>query len=232
VVPTAHYLMGGIVCSVDTSTELPGLFVAGEDAGGVHGANRLGGNGVANSTVFGGIAGDVMPAWIKDNPGFREPDGAAIEAGIAAATFPFRQKTGDVNSLRERLLDVMWDDVGIIRSADSLTRGLAHLDAIDGELDEAGIADTDRAFNLTWHDWLNLKNLIATSKVIAAAAVQRKNSRGAHFRTDFSGEGDLPTSTSTVVRQRDGKLQIADEPVQFTIVKPGQSLLKGKDAAE
>ena len=84
VVPTAHYLMGGVVCAVDTATELPGLFVAGEDAGGVHGANRLGGNGVANSTVFGGIAGDVMPGWIKRNPGHREPDEDAITAAIAA----------------------------------------------------------------------------------------------------------------------------------------------------
>ena len=103
---------------------------------------------------------------------------------------------------------------------------------MEAELDATGIADADRAFNLTWHDWLNLKNLVAMSKVIAAAAVQRKNSRGAHFRTDFPGEGDLPTSTFTVIRQRDGKLQIADEPVQFTIVKPGESVLKDQDAAE
>jgi fumarate reductase flavoprotein subunit len=232
VVPTAHYLMGGVVSAVDTSTELPGLFVAGEDAGGVHGANRLGGNGVANSTVFGGIAGDVMPGWIRSNPGHRAPDEDAIEAGIAAATHPFRHKAGDMNGLRERLLDLMWDDVGIIRTADSLTRARAQLESLDGELDETGIADTDRAFNLTWHDWLNLKNLIAMSKVIAAAALQRQNSRGAHFRTDFPGEGDLPTSTFTVVREQGGTLQMTEEPVQFTIVKPGESLLKGKDAAE
>ena len=232
VVPTAHYLMGGVICAVDTSTELPGLFVAGEDAGGMHGANRLGGNGVANSTVFGGIAGDVMPRWIKDNLGHRAPDETAIEAGIAAATQPFRQTSGDLNSLRERLLDLMWEDVGIIRTAGSLTRGLTRLDAIDAQLDATGIADTDRAFNLTWHDWLNLKNLIAVSKVVAAAALQRTNSRGAHFRSDFPGEGDLPTSTFTVVRQDNGKLRISDEPVRFTIVKPGDSLLKGKDAAE
>ena len=232
VVPTAHYLMGGVICAVDTSTEVPGLFVAGEDAGGMHGANRLGGNGVANSTVFGGIAGDVMPRWIKDNLGHRAPDETAIEAGIAAATQPFRQTSGDLNGLRERLLDLMWEDVGIIRTADSLTRGLTQLDAIDAELDATGIADTDRAFNLTWHDWLNLKNLVAVSKVVAAAALQRTNSRGAHFRSDFPGEGDLPTSTFTVVRQDNGKLRISDEPVQFTIVKPGDSLLKSEDAAE
>ena len=74
VVPTAHYFMGGLVCRVDTSTELPGLFVAGEDAGGAHGANRLGGNGVANSTVFGGIAGETMAAWVARNRGRRAPD--------------------------------------------------------------------------------------------------------------------------------------------------------------
>ena len=73
VVPTAHYFMGGVICEVDTATVLPGLFVAGEDASGMHGANRLGGNGVANSTVFGGIAGDVMPRWIAtEKPGHRD----------------------------------------------------------------------------------------------------------------------------------------------------------------
>ena len=76
VVPTAHYHMGGVVCDTDTSTSVPGLYVAGEDAGGVHGANRLGGNGIANSTVYGGISGDVMPGFVAQNPYWREPDEA------------------------------------------------------------------------------------------------------------------------------------------------------------
>src|SRR6202140_741909 len=80
VVPTAHYFMGGVVCAVDTATERHGLFVAGEDASGMHGANRLGGNGVANSTVFGGISGDVMPRWIAAaRPGHRAPDPQALD---------------------------------------------------------------------------------------------------------------------------------------------------------
>ena len=84
VVPTAHYFMGGVICDVNTATERPGLFVAGEDASGMHGANRLGGNGVANSTVFGGIAGDTMPRWIaQNNPGHREPDAHVLDAEIA-----------------------------------------------------------------------------------------------------------------------------------------------------
>ncbi len=230
VVPTAHYFMGGLVCNVDTSTELPGLFVAGEDSGGAHGANRLGGNGVANSTVFGGIAGETMAAWIAANPGHRLPDEEAIGAEMARAQAPFQRKAGDVNVLRERLMDAMWDDVGVLRDATGLQRGLQKLDAIEGELLGLGVPDGDRSFNLTWHDWLNLRSLVEISRVITIAALKRENSRGAHYREDFPGEGDLATSTFTVARQRDGRLTIADEPVQFTIVKPGESLLK--EAAE
>jgi fumarate reductase flavoprotein subunit len=231
VVPTAHYFMGGLVCNVDTSTELPGLFVAGEDAGGAHGANRLGGNGVANSTVFGGIAGETMAAWIKANPGHRAPDEDAIDVEMARAQAPFARKPGSVNVLRERLMDTMWDDVGVIRDGAGLQRGLEALEAIESELlATTGVADGDRAFNLTWHDWLNLRSLVEISRVITAAALRRENSRGAHYREDFSAEGDLATSTFTVARQRDGELELTDEPVQFTIVKPGESLLK--EAAE
>jgi len=230
VVPTAHYFMGGLVCNVDTSTELPGLFVAGEDAGGAHGANRLGGNGVANSTVFGGIAGETMAAWIAANPGHRAPHEQAIGTEMARAQGPFARKPGNVNALREQLMDAMWDDVGVMRDATALHRGLQKVEAIEGELLGIGVSDGDRAFNLTWHDWLNLRSLVEISKVITLAALKRENSRGAHYREDFPDEGDLATSTFTVARQKDGRLDIVDEAVRFTIVKPGQSLLK--DAAE
>jgi fumarate reductase flavoprotein subunit len=230
VVPTAHYFMGGLMCRVDTSTELPGLFVAGEDASGMHGANRLGGNGVANSTVFGGIAGETMPGWIAANAQLREPDEDLIKSEMERAQHPFRHNGGDLNRLREHLLDTMWDDVGVIRDAAGLKRGLAKLDAIEGELLATGVADGDRAFNLTWHDWLNLRSLVEVSKVIALAALRRENSRGAHFREDFPDEGDLAGSTYTVARQRGGALDITEEPVKFTIVKPGETLLK--EAAE
>src|SRR5207253_2805477 len=113
VVPTAHYFMGGVICRTDALTEMPGLFVAGEDASGMHGANRLGGNGVANSTVFGGIAGDSMARWIKANAGHHAPDESVIEAEAARALHPFTRKPGDLNRLRERLLDIMWEDVGV-----------------------------------------------------------------------------------------------------------------------
>lgn len=232
VVPTAHYHMGGVMCGTDTSTELPGLHVAGEDAGGVHGANRLGGNGVANSTAFGGIAGDVMPGFIARNPHWRAPDEDAIAAEMTRALRPFEKRPGDLGQIRDRLLDTMWDDVGVIRDRAGLERALVVLDGLGDELLATGLHDGDRAFNLTWHDWLNLESLISVSKVIARAALKRENSRGAHYREDFPGEGDLDTSTFTVARQRDGKLEVGEERVDFTIVRPGDSLLGEKRAAE
>ncbi len=231
VVPTAHYFMGGLVCGVDTSTELPGLFVAGEDASGMHGANRLGGNGVANSTVFGGIAGETMAAWLAANPTLdAPPDDGIVAVEMERAQHPFERRPGDLNRLRESLLDAMWDDVGVIRDAAGLKRGLSKLAAIESEMLETGVADGDRAFNMTWHDWLNLRSLVEISKVIATAALRRENSRGAHFREDFPGEGDIAASAYTVARQRGGAIDITERPVRFTIVKPGQSLLK--EAAE
>jgi fumarate reductase flavoprotein subunit len=238
VVPTAHYMMGGVVFSADCSTALPGLFAAGEDTGGVHGANRLGGNGVANSTVFGGIAGDTMAAWVPRHGRLNEPDEAALAAAAAAHLLPFAQPFAQpsetartVDTLREALFECMWEDVGILRTAAGLQRALTQLDALDQELEKTGVADDDRAFNLSWHDWLNLKNLMAVSRVIATSALAREDSRGAHFREDHPETGSLPDSTYIVVTQDGGQLQIRREAVRFTRVKPGQTILSEPVAA-
>ncbi|HLS56553.1 MAG TPA: FAD-binding protein [Zeimonas sp.] len=231
VVPTAHYMMGGVVFNADCTTQLPGLFAAGEDTGGVHGANRLGGNGVANSTVFGGIAGETMAASAGGHAGHREPDMAAIERSIAAHEAPFSLPAGDVEAIRESLYECMWDDVGILRTADGLRRAAARLGELDAQLSRTGVPDRDRAFNLSWHDWLNLRSLISVSRVIAAAAIAREDSRGAHFREDHPETGDLERSTYTVARWHDGAVSIGRQPVNFTRVRPGQSLITDDRAA-
>src|SRR5687767_13853952 len=154
VVPTAHYMMGGVEFRGDCSTALPGLFVAGEDSGGVHGANRLGGNGVANSTVFGAVAGDVMARWVQQH-GLRDPDPAAIDAAVAVCESPLRKtSSASLEAIRERLHDVMWEKVGIVRDAKGLAAAAGELVALETELDGQGLADHNRAFNLTWHDWM------------------------------------------------------------------------------
>ncbi|MEP6838439.1 MAG: FAD-binding protein, partial [Bradyrhizobium sp.] len=231
VVPTAHYFMGGVVCEPDTRTELPGLFVAGEDAGGAHGANRLGGNGVANSTVFGGVAGEEMAAHALKQPLLVDADEALLVAELARATLPFGVPAGNIHPLRERLQDVMWNDVGVMRDAGGLARGLAAVRDLKSELLATGLPDGGRAFNLTWHDWLNTRSLIEISETIAVAALSRENSRGAHYREDFLEPGDMNTSYFTVARQDNEVLSVTRESVRFTIVKPGESLLDEQSPA-
>jgi fumarate reductase flavoprotein subunit len=222
VVPTAHYLMGGVEFAPDCTTALPGLFVAGEDSGGVHGANRLGGNGVANSTVFGAVAGDVMAGWVR-NKAQQLPDQAAIDAAVAACERPFRKGAkGNLERIRDELYDVMWERVGIVRDAAGLQQAKAELDALDAELDASAVAHAERAFNLTWHDWLNLKSLVAVSRAIAIAASARCDSRGAHYRADFPSQSSLEESAFTSI-QGDS---VTMKPVAFTRVAPGQSLLR------
>ncbi len=229
VVPTAHYFMGGVVVDPDTRTELAGLYVAGEDAGGAHGSNRLGGNGVANSTVYGGVAGDVMGAAALQSNALQEPDESILTEELQRALYPLSKPAVNVHSLRKKLMDVMWDQVGVIRTADSINRGLQQLDEIDDELMQSGVAGDNLAFNLTWHDWLNLRSLVDVSKVIASAGLSRENSRGAHFREDFPDSGAMEESTFTVARQTGNQLNVVQKPVAFTIVRPGESVLENDE---
>src|SRR5690606_20042578 len=105
------------------------------------------------------------------------------------------------------------------------------LEALQAQLEETGVADADLAFNLTWHDWLNLDNLLLVSKAIRQAAEAREDSRGAHFRSDFPHTGDLATSHFTCVRLADGAFELTTRPVEFTRVKPGETLLRDQQAA-
>ena len=231
VVPTAHYLMGGIVVDVDTRTSLPGLYVAGEDAGGAHGSNRLGGNGVANSTVYGGIAGDVMGVDATKMNALHDVDETILDEELARAIIPLSAKPGNIQDLRNRLMNVMWDDVGVMRDASGIRRGIERIAALKLEMETVGVASNNLAFNLSWHDWLNLQSLIHTSEVIAKAGLSRENSRGAHFREDFPDAGPMDQSYFTVATDGDSGIEVSREAVKFTIVKPGESLL-GADEAE
>ncbi|HLB17439.1 MAG TPA: FAD-binding protein [Burkholderiales bacterium] len=225
VVPTAHYMMGGVEFGLDCRTELDGLFAAGEDTGGVHGANRLGGNGVANSTVFGGVAGEAVGEWLATHAEFAEPDRAAVEGAVAAALHPFERPAADLLAIREALHEVMWNDVGIVRDGGGLRRGLGVLESLHERLLASGVSDATFRFNLTWHDWLNLDSLLRVSRAIAYAALAREDSRGAHWREDFPQRPDLGASAFTRLRFDGREHALEFVPVAFTRVRPGATLL-------
>lgn len=225
VIPTAHYMMGGVIFNVDGTTALPGLFAAGEDTGGVHGANRLGGNGVANSTVFGRIAGDTMAKRVSITRAFSVPDEESITEAIRRYRRPLNRPPAGIEAIRERLHETMWNKVGILRDAHGLEQAQSELVELERELEASGVVGTTLAYNMGWHDWIDLKNLILVSRAIAAAALARQDSRGAHYRTDFPASSDLASSRFTRARFIDGDITIDTERVRFTRVRPGETLL-------
>jgi succinate dehydrogenase/fumarate reductase flavoprotein subunit len=201
--PTAHYLMGGVRIDTACRTNLDGLFVAGEDSAGVHGANRLGGNGVACSTVFGGIAGDRMAAYIE---GKRVPEvvDVQIRAVIDRIMAPFdRCSGGDVYILRDELKVLMWEKAGLVRSASDLESAQKALAAIRARAQHVRVSGSPR-LNAEWQEWLNLDSLLTVSDMIVASALQRKESRGAHYRSDYP-EPDNGQYLQNVALQRDGE---------------------------
>lgn len=231
VVPTAHYMMGGVVFDLDCRTAMPRLYAAGEDTGGVHGANRLGGNGVANSTVFGGVAGDAMAQAVAREGTHADPDQDVIARALDRAFSPIGRPSGDLPEIRESLMETMWNDVGILRTGEGLARAATALDGLAAAVMQCGVPEGDRRYNLTWMDRLNLENLILVSRAVCAAAIARTDSRGAHFREDHPTTSELETSRYTVVRMRDEQIDIGTEPVAFTRVVPGQTLIKDEPPA-
>ncbi len=219
VTPTAHYLMGGVMFRPDGTTSMPGLYAAGEDTGGVHGANRLGGNGVANSTVFGGRAGDTIARHAVAGAAPPEPDPAVVEAAVTAAIRPLSRPAGDLYHHRERLLDLMWEQVGIIRDGAGLAGALAELEEIGAGIEATGVAGGP-LYNPTWQDRLNLGNQVLVARAIATAALARTDSRGAHYRADHPAAGPLDETTHTVVRLEGDRPVAGLCPVAFPRLRP------------
>jgi fumarate reductase flavoprotein subunit len=179
---------------------------------------------VANSTVFGGIAGDTMAQYVKGK-NHLDYDLEAIEQSLLEHQEPLNKAPGDIEFIRDELADCMWDQVGILRNQADLEAARIRLNKLDAILHTMGVGETNRAFNLTWQDWMNLRNLILVSKTVVEAALARENSRGAHYREDYPEEGDLETSFFTAVHMKDEQLIIEKCPVTFSMVRPGETIL-------
>src|SRR5881409_1184385 len=211
--PTTHFMMGGVVIDPTCRTAIEGLFAAGEDTGGVHGANRLGGNGVAESTVFGGIAGDTIAAFVEGRP-LPRVDTAALKPVVEALTAPFARPGGlGLYALQAELRDVMWEEVGLVRDARGLAAALDAIDSVAERLEGVGVPGGP-ALNLAWQDWLNLENQAMAARLITRSALARRESRGAHFRRDFPVAAAGPL-VSVRVQARDGVPAVWEEPVAF-----------------
>jgi succinate dehydrogenase / fumarate reductase flavoprotein subunit/fumarate reductase flavoprotein subunit len=214
VTPTAHFHMGGIRIDTACRTAIPGLLVAGEDAGGVHGANRLGGNGVAESTVFGAVAGETAAEWCRNAVLVGYDPSAAALAESRANRF-----LGDGRSpfaLRDQLNTLMWEKGGLVRDAVGLATATTELLELRADLEEVGVGG-GRAFNPGWQEALNLENLLEVALLVIASAQAREESRGSHFRSDFPDQDDSHW-LRRVVTTREGVAGV--EPVNLSRLRP------------
>jgi len=188
--PTCHYVMGGVEVDPDTAAaRTPGLFAAGEVAGGMHGSNRLGGNSLSDLLVFGRRAGVGAAAYVRGLGGEYPPvTDAAIDAAAASAVTPFdppdAANVENPYTLHQELQQTMNDLVGIIRNAEEMTDALKRLEALKQRARNVGV-EGHRQFNPGWHLALDLRNMLLVSECVAKAALQREESRGGHTRDDF-----------------------------------------------
>jgi succinate dehydrogenase / fumarate reductase flavoprotein subunit/fumarate reductase flavoprotein subunit len=218
VCPTAHFNMGGVRINRDGFTNLAGLFAAGEDSSGVHGANRLGGNGVAESTVYGARVGDAVSDWAKDSE-LVEPHKDQVASAIAEAEKFLNRKGKSPWPLRDALGKTTWEKVGIVRNGPDLAKGIEEIRELT-QRNEAVAVTGNREFNLTWQQALDMRNMLLTSELIARSALMREDSRGAHFRTDFE-KTDNTNWLKNIYIARDGKVsKLWTEAVNLTKLQP------------
>jgi len=185
--------------------------------GGVHRANRLGANKIANSTVFGGVACDTTATCVSREGALVAPDATALDAATAALEASFAWPARNLSPLRDALQEMMWDEAGILRDAAGLAEATSAVNALEAELDASGVDGANRAFNLTWHDWLNLKSLLLVSRAIVVASIAREESRGAHWCEDFPQTNDEVAGLSaTSVRLEGDHMVLQWQQVAFT----------------
>jgi succinate dehydrogenase / fumarate reductase, flavoprotein subunit len=217
--PTCHYFMGGVRVAADTgAATVPGLFVAGEAAGGMHGSNRLGGNSLSDLLVFGHRAGVGASDYAEGRSGTPALNRAEIDQTIDEALAPFGRTEGEnPYQLHHDLQDTMQDLVGIIRTGDELDRALERLDELTFRFSKVAVTG-GRPYNPSWNLTTDLPAMLTVSKCVTLGAKERRESRGGHTREDYPTADPEFGKVNLVQRQPSGggvaeEIKIAPEPI-------------------
>jgi succinate dehydrogenase / fumarate reductase flavoprotein subunit len=212
--PTTHYVMGGVRVDADTQMSgVPGLFAAGECAAGINGANRLGGNSLSDLLVFGKRAGEHAARFARENKAGRI-DQADVERAARGALEPFEPgRTENPYSIQQTLQEAMQRLVGIVRLEDEMRQALDEIERLRERAKRAAVSG-HREYNPGWHTAIDLTNLLTVSEAVARCAVERKESRGGHFRDDYPEKAAEFGAINFVVRQAaDGSMEVRRVPI-------------------
>ena len=214
--PTTHYVMGGIRVDGDTqSSTVPGLYAAGEAAAGLHGANRLGGNSLSDLLVFGQRAGAFAALYAKEHD-FGKIDDRQVNEALKYSLLPFEPATGKSEApyqIQGELQDMMQNLVGIARRENEMVEALAKIAEYKRRAEHVRV-DGNRQYNNGWHTALDLRNLLMVSECIARCAIERKESRGGHFRDDFPTKSDDFAKVNIITSKSDGEMKIRRDPIK------------------
>jgi succinate dehydrogenase / fumarate reductase flavoprotein subunit len=213
VAPTVHYQMGGVRVDPETcETSIKGLYAAGEVACGLHGANRLGGNSLSDILVFGRRAGLAASEFARTAPTLDIPN-IEVQKEIARILAPFKNSNGtNPFDLKEKIADIMWKHVGIVRNESELNSGLEEIQKI--RLESKNIqAKGSRAFNQSWADSMAVWNMVLDCEAIIRSAIERKESRGAHTRSDYPKKDNEKWLVNIVIRMKDNQMTTELVPV-------------------
>lgn len=212
--PTAHYMMGGVRVDADTGTStIPGLFGCGEVTGGMHGANRLGGNSLSDLVVFGRRAGAGATEYARKLTSFPTVDKNELEKAAKDMEAPF-QRSGDEDpyQIHRELQESMQGLVGIFRTEADLKKGISKIEELKQRTAKVAVKG-DRAYNPGWHLVGDLKSMLTVSETVAKAALARKESRGAHSRLDYPNMDEKFGKLNVVISRKGDEMEIGTSPV-------------------
>ncbi len=213
--PTTHYIMGGIRVDADSQmSSIPGLFAAGECASGINGANRLGGNSLSDLIVFGKRAGEYAAEFARQH-GATRVDEQAVERAIRESLAPFERGEQGENpyKLQMELQDVMQGGVGIVREESEMQAALLEIERFKQALTRVGVTG-HREYHSGWHTAIDLRNLLPVSEAIARSAIERRESRGGHFREDYPDKSAAFGNVTVMVKRGvDGSMQVSRVPI-------------------
>jgi succinate dehydrogenase / fumarate reductase flavoprotein subunit len=215
--------MGGIDVDIRGATPLPGLYAAGECACiSVHGANRLGGNSLLETIVFGRMVADSIMTGVKrfSRPPVTPVESAAREADTRIEQILARNEGEQMYQIRDALMDTMFGYFGIFRDEVRMQEGLRRIQALQERSRRISLKNKEKAANPALIHLLELQGMLLVSEVVARSALSRRESRGAHTRTDYPGRDDTRFLKHTIAMQKDGNMHIGEKPVVMGIFEP------------
>jgi len=218
--PTAHHFMGGIKIDEDSGTNIPGLYASGECTGGVHGGNRLGGNALADTQVFGALSGENAAKYAKENDHLGMNRDEIKDEFDRLESMLSRKEGISPADAREELTDLMWSKVQIFRKEEEMQYAVKELRRIEKDVVPKIKVDVPvKRFNPGWHQAMEFVHMVTTARMVAEAAVLRKGSRGAHYRVD-ADPNDKGYYNIVIRKGKDGKMELRKEDLVITEITP------------